>query len=394
MEPQQSLLVTNLDIYTEKGIIKGGTLFLNRGKIEKVYVDTPSLIPGHVKLLDGKGLCAVPGFIDGHIHGANGADVMDATPQSIDTIAGVLPSEGTTSFLATTITQSTKNLDKALTNLKWYENKRKHAEMLGIHLEGPFVEKEKAGAQPKQYIIKPDLKLFNRWQGVSGNKIKTITVAPELDVDGSFLTALHKSSLNISAGHTNINYDDMKLAVSRGVRQLTHLCNAMTSIHHRDIGAVGAAFKMKELRAEIIADGIHVSKEMLDLVFHNIGSDRLILITDSMRAKGLSPGDYELGGQLVKVSKERAVLENGILAGSVLRMIDAVKLMLKINKVTFEDVIKMTSVNIAKQLNIFHKKGSIAVGKDADLLLVDHDFNIFYTICRGEIAYKGGSSWK
>src|SRR5699024_1487145 len=155
---------------------------------------------------------------------------------------------------------------------------------------------------------------------------------------------------------------------SQGLRQLTHLCNAMPGIHHREIGAVGAAFQLDSLRAELIADGIHVVPEMLQLIYNNIGSDRLILITDAMRAKGLKPGQYEIGGQPVKVLESKATLENGSLVGSILKMHDGDRNMLGLNGVYLEDVVKMASVNPDKQLGVYDKKGSLAVGKDADVL--------------------------
>lgn len=371
-------------------MIENGHVLIEGGIIKAIFQEgeQPESYPARFKIIEGKHMNLIPGFIDGHIHGAAGADVMDATEEALDTMAGVLPEEGTTSFLATTITQSPENIEKALKNVANYKGKHGHAEVLGIHLEGPFIEKNKKGAQPEQYILKPNLEIFNKWQALSGNKIKTITMAPEHDEDGSFIKALAESGVNVSAGHTNIGFEGLKKAVSHGVRQVTHLCNAMNGIHHRDIGAVGGAFEIKELRAELIADGIHVAPEMLQMIYRNIGSERLILITDAMRAKCLAPGGYELGGQPVKVTDDRAVLENGTLAGSILKLVNGARQMLQLKHVTIQDIIEMASVNPAKQLNVYDHKGSITPGKDADLLLVDDQLNIHYTICRGVTAFK------
>ena len=226
---------------------------------------------------------------------------------------------------------------------------------------------------------------------MSGNQIRTITIAPEHDQNGAFIGALRKQGVNVSAGHTEAGFIEIKKAVEQGVSQMTHLCNAMNGIHHRDIGAVGAAFQLDGLRAELIADGMHVVPEMLQLIYDNVGSDRIILITDSMRAKGLPAGDYELGGQLVKVDEERAVLEDGTLAGSILKMDDGVRRMFGLSGMSLYDVVKMASVNPAKQIGVYDRKGSITVGKDADILLVDVELNIQYTICRGEIAFSNRS---
>ncbi|WP_042143087.1 N-acetylglucosamine-6-phosphate deacetylase [Paucisalibacillus sp. EB02] len=389
---KESFLIKNVNIYVEDEIIDRGKLLISQGKISAIYTENeqPNSYPSRFKILDAEGLNAVPGFIDGHIHGANGSDVMDGTEKALDSIAKVLPHEGTTSFLATTITQSKENTERALVNVANYHSKEGYAEIIGIHLEGPFIEPNKKGAQPLEHIRKPDIELFDRWQGLSNNTIRTITIAPEHDEDGSFIRHLRENGVNVSAGHTDLDFKGMKEAVSNGVNQVTHLCNAMNGIHHRDVGVVGAAFFLKELHAELIADGIHVAPEMLQIIYHNMGSERLLLITDAMRAKCLNTGTFDLGGQKVIVDEERAVLEDGTLAGSILKMKDAIQNMLKLDGVEFKDVIKMASINPAKQLKVFDRKGSIAVGKDADILLVDDEFMIKETFCRGVKSNRAG----
>lgn len=375
----------------ENEIIENGCVVIVNEKIQAIYRngDLPSDLPRAATVINGMGKNLIPGFIDGHIHGANGADVMDATESALDSIAEVLPKEGTTSFLATTITQQQESIEAALSNVSDYQSKAGYAEVIGIHLEGPFIEKSKAGAQPVEHILQPDIDLFRKWQKLSNDQIKTITMAPEHDPNGTFIQFLRESGVNVSAGHTNSGFAEIKNAVKHGITQLTHLCNAMNGIHHRDIGAVGAAFQLDKLRAEIIADGIHLSPEMLQIVYDNMGSERLILITDAMRAKCLQAGNYELGGQPVTVSETQAVLEDGTLAGSILKMNDGAKNMLKLTHVKIENIMEMASVNPAKQIGIYDKKGSIAIGKDADLLLIDNDLSICYTFCKGRIAFKG-----
>jgi len=372
-------------IYTEDEKIEHGHLYIENGLIHNIMCEGEAVDLGDIPAIDASGLSVIPGFIDGHIHGAKGADVMDATEEALDTMAKVLPKEGTTSFLATTITQSKKNISKALRNIANYENKSGQAEIIGVHLEGPFINKEKKGAQPEDFILEPTIDQFKEWQRLAGNKIKTITMAPELNPDGEVIRYLFKHGINVSAGHTSATFSDMQRSVEQGVRQVTHLCNAMTGIHHRDIGVVGAAFLLDSIRAELIADGIHVNPDMIKIIYQNIGSDRLMLITDAMRAKCMSAGTYDLGGQDVIIDNARAILEDGTLAGSILKLKDAARLMLDIESVTMQDIIKMASENPAKQIGIFERKGSITEGKDADLLIVDEKFNIIYTICRGEI---------
>ncbi|MEJ8764347.1 N-acetylglucosamine-6-phosphate deacetylase [Oceanobacillus sp. HCA-5259] len=386
------IVVKNAQVYTESEIIPEARVVIRDGLIEQIVAEDGLAedIPPQAQVIDAKHEYLIPGFIDTHIHGAAGADVMDAMPDALQTMAEFLPKEGTTAFLATTITQATEKIEQALRNIANFKSKPGKSEVIGVHLEGPFIEKTKAGAQPVEYIQKPDMGLFNRWQELAGNKIKMITLAPEHDPEGNFIRYLNETGVTVSAGHTDAAFSELKRAVRQGVRQLTHLCNAMNGIHHRDIGAVGAALLLEELHAELIADGIHVSDEMLQLVYHNMGSGRLTLITDAMRAKGLPPGDYELGGQPVKVTEDRAVLADGTLAGSILSMQEAVKKMFKLlDGVGIRDIIQMASVNPAKQAGVYDRKGSITVGKDADLLIVDAELNIKYTICRGIIAHIG-----
>lgn len=383
----QSLLIKNTLIHLENGETISGSVFIEDGKISSIEPDDSfdETIKPSTEIINGENLQLIPGFIDTHIHGADGADTMDATEKALDKIARFLPKEGTTSFLATTMTGSQEDIENALYNIASYENKAGQAEMLGVHLEGPFVEKSKAGAQPLAYIIKPSLELFDHWQEISGNQIKTITMAPEHDPQGKFISELAGRGVTVSAGHTKACFKEIKQASSYGISQLTHLCNAMNGIHHRDIGAVGAAFFLKELKAELIADEIHAVPEMLELIYRNMGSERIILITDSMRAKGLADGNYELGGQAVTVRNGKATLSNGTLAGSILFMHDAAVNMRKITGVTIADIIKMTAENPAKQIGVYDRKGSITIGKDADLLLIDEKLNIKQTICGGTI---------
>ncbi len=386
----QDVRIEHVDVYTEDGRIKAGSIMVEDGKIKEILTEKDSfrVIQQGIPTIDGKGLRAIPGFIDTHIHGANGSDVMDGTANALSVIASVLPKEGTTRFLATTMTAEQLQIEDVLETIAAYEQGAEEARIEGIHVEGPFIAKERAGAQPTQAIIPPSTDLLADWQYCARGMIKTITLAPELDEGQACIKQAKALGINISAGHTNATYELMKNAVSKGLNQVTHLCNAMPVLHHRDVGVIGAVAMLNDLVAEIIVDGIHVTEEMIELLVRLIGVDRMMLITDGMRAKYMKSGTYDLGGQMVEVTEDgRALLADGTLAGSIVKMNEAARRMSTIPGVSWEDVIRMTSLNPAKQLGIEEQTGSISIGKDADIILVDEAFRVFLTICQGTVAY-------
>jgi len=363
-----------------------GHIGIANGKIAEIGEGEPSR--QYMKEVDGKNHYALPGFIDGHIHGAAGADTMDATQESLHTIAAWLPNEGTTAFLATTITQDQGAIEAALEQVDLFSAQTGEAELIGVHLEGPFVNPKKAGAQPLSHIQKPDVELFRKWRQLSGGNIRVVTLAPECDEDYRLTELLASERIAASAGHTDASFEQMKEAARHGIGQLTHLCNQMNGIHHRDVGAVGAGFLLSTLSSELIADGIHVAPEMLRLIYQNVGPERLILITDSLRGKGLEDGTYDLGGQAVTVKEGKALLPDGTLAGSMLQMKDAVRNMAAFADASVLDIAKMTAENPAKQYKIYDRKGSLTKGKDADIVLLDDQLTLQATYCRGNLAYQ------
>lgn len=380
-----SLLIHNVRIALPDGVMEG-EIVVDDGKIRIVSSTAINDFAG--KRMDGQGCLVLPGFIDIHIHGAVGADFMDGNEESFEKISSALPIEGTTSFLATTLTQSADDIAKAVSiGNRFLEENETGAEMLGFHLEGPFIHPEQAGAQPIEFIRKPSFALLERWFGESLAHLKVVTLAPECDEDLDMTRRLADRGIIVSAGHTKATFENITQAVNHGLSHLTHFGNAMTGLHHREIGTVGAGLLLEQLYCEVIADGIHLSKDMLRLLYKKIGPDRIILITDSMRAKGLLDGSYTLAHQDVEVVGPKATLANGTLAGSVLKMDGAVQTMRNIGE-NLSDLIKMSSSNAAKRLGVFDRKGSIETGKDADLVLLDTDFQVQATICRGKVSYS------
>lgn len=386
----KEILLVNANVLTQNGMIEKGFIHIRHGKI--AGTGPVSSLPQHqaevVELPEDS--TVVPGFIDVHIHGAGGADTMDGTTEAIATMASVLPEEGTTSFLATTITQNQETIMKALKNAADYisrHNKPGKAEVLGLHLEGPFINETRKGAQPAQHIITPDIELFAEMQEASGNNIRLVTLAPEKENGNKLIAYLAENGVVASVGHSDATYAQMAEAVEAGATHVTHLFNGMRGMHHRDPGVAGAALLFDELKIEMIADGIHVVPEMLDLSMRAKGIDGVILITDSMRAKCLKNGKYDLGGQEVSVAEGKALLADGTLAGSILKMKDSLKNMMEFTGISLEEAVKLASENPARQLGIFDRKGSIAPGKDADLVVLDQNHEVAMAFCRGAASY-------
>ncbi|MCQ2009066.1 MAG: N-acetylglucosamine-6-phosphate deacetylase [Sporolactobacillus sp.] len=380
--------IEGCSIYSQNEWLEKSSLLIDKDKIvsigsnENQTADRTLQFPSTYKCL--------PGMIDMHIHGANGADTMDATPEALSTIATALAKEGTTSFLATTITQSVPLIEKALVNAGELigHQKRGEAEIIGIHLEGPFINKEKTGAQPEEYILEPDCDLFDHWQQLCGDRIKEVTMAPEVKGGLDFIRHLKKQKVVASIGHTNGIDEDVIRAIDAGATQVTHLYNGMRGMHHREPGILGGALLHHDLYTELICDGHHVCQGMVNLAYKLKGSDRMILITDSMRAKCLNKGVYDLGGQDVFVDNGLALLKDGTIAGSVLKMKDSLRNILAFTDATLSDVVQMGAINPALQCGVFDHKGSIENGKDADLIVLNEQNELVLTICRGTIAYQ------
>ncbi|MFH0069003.1 N-acetylglucosamine-6-phosphate deacetylase [Peribacillus sp. NPDC056705] len=387
----KTFIINNLIVHGEKETYKNGYIKVVDGKIAEVGPVSQYKQDDDAKVITlSPDYQVIPGAIDIHIHGASNSDAMDATYEALSTMAGTLPKEGTTSFLATTMTQSTEAIESALLNAgKYIENQtEEHAEIVGIHLEGPFISPARKGAQPEDYIIDPDVTLFKKWQVLAENQIKLVTLAPEQPNGLDLAAHLRGTGVVASIGHSDATYDQIDEAIQAGATHVTHLYNGMRGLHHREPGVLGAAYLRDELYVELIADGIHCRPEMVKLAYNQITSERLILITDSLRAKWLEKGTYDLGGQPVYVNETRATLSDGTLAGSILKMNDAIKNTLEYTDCSMTDIIKMTAENPAKQIRIFDRKGSIQVGKDADLVILNDRLDVEMTFCRGNLAFK------
>ena len=346
----------------------------------------------------------LPGFLDEHIHGAGGADTMDGSAEALSVISRTLVREGTTSFLATTMTQSPEKILKVLSAVKQFiltgeENGRKKGEsvkgnyltgarLLGVHLEGPFISAAHKGAQPLEYVAKPNIAQFEKYREASGNFIKIVTLAPEEEGAEELISHLTREGVLVSVGHTGAKYADVLRALNAGAKHVTHTFNAQSPLHHREIGTVGSALLLDGLDCELIADTIHVSVPAMQLLVKCKTEKRLILITDAIRAKGLGDGESELGGQKVYVKGGEARLADGTLAGSVLKMNLAVKNMVEKVGLSLCEAADCASYNPAKALGMEEEIGSVALGKRADFTVLGPDFDVLMTVVGGEIVYR------
>lgn len=374
----------NCNILTKNGIEKTN-LIIENGRIKSIGTATTE---GMMEL--SSDLVVVPGFIDQHIHGAAGSDAMDGTIQDLSKIACALAKEGTTAFLATTMTQSPENIDKALKAVNDYMklNPDDGAKVLGVHLEGPFISKDFVGAQPIEYVATPLVATFKHYEEVSGNHIKEVSLAAEVEGSCDLIRYLASKNIVASIGHSNAKYEDVKKAVEAGATNVTHTYNAQKPIHHREVGTVGAAMLFDELNCEAICDGIHLSGPAIKLLRKNKPDDKFTLITDAMRAKHMPDGVSELGGQVVIVKNGEARLVNGTLAGSVLKMNVAVHNVMKFLDEDLTKVVRYATENPAKNLGVFSEMGSIEVGKLANFAVVDKDVNVVKTIREGRIIFE------
>lgn len=378
-----SLLIKGVTVVNAAERLENIDVLMTDGKIQRIAKE----IQADATVIDGTGKYLLPGFIDMHIHGSVRCDAMDASDEGLHTMAASLLREGTTSFLATTMTQSPENIEAALAVLGEFEPTLQEAEMVGIHLEGPFVSKKRAGAQPLEHIMPPDMELFRKWQQLSGHRIKEITIAPEEPGGMEAVKALRADDVVVSIGHSDATFDEVVEAVELGVSQGTHLYNQMRPFHHREPGVIGGTWLLPEIKAELIADFIHSHPKAVLMAYKMKSAAGIILITDAMRAKGMPYGDYDLGGQLVHVTETGAHLPNGALAGSVLTMDQAVRNMRQATNCSLEELVQMSSFNAAQQLQMTHK-GRIVEQADADVVLLDENLTLVWTVKAGNIVYE------
>ena len=329
----------------------------------------------------------LPGFIDIHCHGAYGFDTNDANPEGLRKWAKGIVDEGVTSFLATTLTQSEEVLTNAVSNVaKVVEEGYEGAEILGIHFEGPYLNKAHKGAQPEEYCVKPNIEQFKRYQKAAHGLIKYITMAVENDEDYALTKYCSQNNVVVSIGHSNATYEQAVQAYAHGARSMTHVYNAMTPFTHRANGLVGGALRIRNMYGEIICDGNHSTLAALNNFFTSKGPDYSVMITDSLMCKGFPVGTkFDFGGQEVVIYPDGSAhfVEAGNLAGSTLNVNKGLKILIEDALVPVNYAINACTSNPARCLHVDDRKGTIGVGYDADLVVLDRDYEVVQTYCKG-----------
>ena len=357
-------------------------LVLEHGKIEQI-------LPYGARLTDKDygNARIVPGFIDVHTHGAYGYDTNDARPDGLRHWLRSIPEEGVTALLPTTVTQLPEVLEPAVRSVaqvvrEGYEG----AEILGIHFEGPYLNMERKGAQPPEAIVPASVGQFQRYQQAADGLIRYITLAPEEDKDLALTRYCSSHGVVVSMGHSSADYDRVMEAVANGARSMTHVHNGMPPYHHREPGLVGAALRLHGVFGEIIGDGCHTHVTVLNNFFSAKGRDDAILITDSLRVKYCPPGgEYELGGHPIEVGADGLARLKGTdtIAGSTLNLNRGLKILVEEAMVPFDTAVNSCTINPARCLGVDHRKGRIAAGCDGDLVVLDDDYSVLQTWCRG-----------
>lgn len=369
--------VKNAKIYLPGGEFITGDIAIENDRFSN-YADGDAI--------DATGLYAIPGLVDLHFHGCVGHDFCDGTHEAIAAIAAYEAKNGITAICPATMTYPEDKLDGICKTAAAYQSGDDCAALVGINMEGPFISLEKKGAQNPEFVRAPSLEMFERLQKSADGLVKLLDIAPEEPGAMELISAL-ANEVGISVAHTTADYDIASEAYRRGARQATHLFNAMPPFSHRAPGVVGAAFDAPHCRVELICDGVHIHPSVVRAVFKMFGSDRVLLISDSMMATGLPDGEYSLGGQAVTVCGDRATLHDGTIAGSATNLMDCMRRAVLEMDIPLEKAVRCATANPAKAIGVYGERGSIEPGKIADLVLLDESLQIVHVILRGKVLY-------
>ncbi len=375
-------------LVTPDAVLPDHAIAIADGRITSLSAALPAATD-ETTVIDAQGGWVIPGLIDIHVHGGDGHDTMDATPSALHGLARFLARHGVTGFLPTTMTASADAIQAALTAYQNTPSAPDGAQPLGLHLEGPYLSFEQRGAQPADHLRSPDPIEYEGW--LASGAVKLITLAPELEGALPMIERAVACGAEIAVGHTAADYEQTLAAFERGARQATHIFSGMPPLSHRQPGVLGACLSDDRLRAQAIVDGVHIHPAMVKLLVRAKGIERLILISDSIRAAGLGDGTYDLGGQpvVVRDGVTRRAYDGG-LAGSTLTLDAALRNVMAFAGLTLAEALPMATRVPAAALGLAGRKGVIAPGADADLVVLDSNYRVRLTLIAGRVVYRTG----
>jgi N-acetylglucosamine-6-phosphate deacetylase len=389
MKIKRPIALINGTIVTPFRVAENEFIVVENGKIAQMGKRDSVALPRGADVIDATGKIITPGFVDLHMHGSCGHFFNEADQKAIDEIIDFNISHGTTCLLATLYIDERRRFIKKIGDIARYiKQKRRWGVLNGIHLEGPFINKKMKGALNEHFIQDATVDAWLALKKAGQGEIKQMTIAPEIKGMPDIMRLAVQDGIVLAVAHSEAKYEDIEVAIDNGLSQVTHIFNAMHPMHHRDPGVVAAALLKRELKVHLIADGTHVHPAMIDLLYRLKGASGIILISDAISAAGKEDGLYSMAGKEVIVKNGMAYLLDGTLAGSTVTMEKAVATMVRKARIPLDEAVRMGSLNPARVLGIDHEKGILAAGKDADMVVMNDNFDVEMTIIGGTIVYK------
>lgn len=386
------MIITNGTIVTDDLITKGtvvtiGDRIMYVGNEEEGEKIKKAAIPGVFEIIDAQGGIIAPGLIDVHMHGSAGLELMDGTAEAIRTMARFLAESGTVGFLPSTVTAMEEKTRAVVELVADYVGADDEAEVLGVHLEGPYINEKYKGAQYGPAIRQPNLDELAELQGILGEKLRLVTLAPEVPGSLEAIAWLKERGVTVSIGHSDATYEQALAGFAAGITHATHTYNGMRGLHHREPGALGAILATPGIWAELVADLVHVHPGAIKVMLRSVGTQNMVLVTDAVQATGLPEGEYMLGDQRIFVKDGAARLVEGNLAGSTLTMLKAVRNMIEEIGVPMQEAFRMASSNPAQSIQLVDR-GWIREGNRADFVILTANFEVQKTIIAGKVVYS------
>jgi len=384
-----SLALVHGQLVTPFRLADDSTVVVQDGRITRVGASADVRAPAGVPVEDVRGCLVAPGFVDLHVHGGAGHDFVDEDPEAIDAACRFHMQHGTTSLVATlALTEPEEFLRRVERIASACARRAGQGVLKGMHMEGPFVNPAISGALNPDFTWPPSVENFRRLERAAGRALKLMTIAPELPGALDVMRVAAQARVTLAIAHSRAPYEQIEEAIDNGLTQVTHIFNAMDPMHHRKPGVVTGALLCHELKVHLIADGLHVHPAVMRLLLKVKGPSGIVLITDAVRACGMPDGEYDFTGRTVRVEAGRVTLPDGTLAGSALTMERAVQTIVEQTDAALTDAVRMASLNGARVLGIDRHKGVVAVGQDADLVVLDPDYRVRMTIVGGRVLHR------